>query len=46
MRGWMVWGDRTDDADLWMTEWWVYFKRCKGLFYKKNNAGRLLKLVL
>jgi hypothetical protein len=35
MRSWMVWGGRTDGADVRTAERWVYSKRCKGLFLQK-----------
>jgi hypothetical protein len=35
IRGWMVCGDRTDDAEVWAVERRVHFKRCKRFFCKK-----------
>jgi hypothetical protein len=39
VRGWMAWGGRTNDADVWTTEQWIHLKRCKGLFCKKMTRG-------
>jgi hypothetical protein len=35
MHGWMTWGDRTDDADVWTTERWFYPKNVRDFFGKK-----------